>query len=432
MQNRPARSPYRGLLLSGALLATAFIIYFLPPVHERLAWRMANWQAALQRRLHPPERLVFTPQQLPTRQAVTITPTSNLTLMPVAATATPGITPTRPPSPTASAIPLPDAHQLSGARHEFQQFNNCGPTTLSMALSFWGWQGDQTVTRAFLRPNRKVDDKNVSPEEMVHFIETQTGLKALVRHNGDLDLLRRLLAAGFPVVIERGHQPANDWWMGHYVLISGYDNTVQQLTTQDSLLGPDLPLPYTEAYPNWWRDFNYVYLVIYPPEREAELLALLGPDADPQENYRRAAQRAQGESLTLQGRDQYFAFFNLGASQVALQDYPAAATAFDRAFDLYPSFSEQERPYRLLWYRVEPYAAYYHAGRYQDVINLANTTIAWVSAPVLEETYYWRGMANLALGNRQTAISDFQKAVKLNPNSTPAAGQLEALGAAIP
>ena len=32
-----------------------------------------------------------------------------------------------------------------------------------MALSFWGWQGDQRDTRAYLRPNfATVDDKNVN------------------------------------------------------------------------------------------------------------------------------------------------------------------------------------------------------------------------------------------------------------------------------
>ena len=85
------------------------------------------------------------------------------------------------------------------------------------------------------------------------------------------------------------------------------------------------------------------------------------------------------------------------------------------------------RPYRVMWYRTEPYAAYYHTGRYQDVINLAKTTIAWVGKPVLEETYYWRGMAYEALGKHNQAVKDLKKAVKLNPLFTEAKEQLARL-----
>ncbi len=62
------------------------------------------------------------------------------------------------------------------------------------------------------------------PAEMVDFVEGFTGLKAVARVGGDLDLLRSLLSAGFPVLIEAGHHPPDDWWMGHYLVVSGYDD----------------------------------------------------------------------------------------------------------------------------------------------------------------------------------------------------------------
>jgi Flp pilus assembly protein TadD len=46
---------------------------------------------------------------------------------------------------------------------------------------------------------------------------------------------------------------------------------------------------------------------------------------------------------------------------------------------------------------------------------------------VLEETYYWRGMAKAALGDQQGAVDDLQRAATLNPNSTPAEGELRRL-----
>jgi tetratricopeptide (TPR) repeat protein len=80
-----------------------------------------------------------------------------------------------------------------------------------------------------------------------------------------------------------------------------------------------------------------------------------------------------------------------------------------------------------LWYQDGPYAAYYYSGRYQDVINLAKTTLSSVDQPVLEETYYWRGMAKAALGDREGALKDLNRAFSLNPNSTPAGEELKRL-----
>jgi len=344
----------------------------------------------------------------------------------------PSATPEPSPTPTLLPTPIPAQVSLTGIVHEYQQFNNCGPANLAMALTYWGWQGDQRQTRAYLRPNLEVDDKNVNPSEMVAFVEAQAGLRALARVGGDLDLLKRLIAAGFPVVIEEGHDPADDWWMGHYLLFSGYDDAQGRFITQDSLLGPDLPRSYEDLSAHWWRDFNNVYVVVYPVEREAEVLAVLGPQADPAYNYQHAAQKALAEIPKLTGRDLFFAWFSLGSSRVGQGDYAGAAEAYDQAFALYQSLPEEERPYRLMWYQDGPYAAYYYTERFQDVVNLANTTFAWVGKPVLEESYYWRGLAYASLGNFDQALSDLKKAIALNPNYAAPRQALSSLGYTAP
>lgn len=446
-----------GLLWSGVLLGIclacgliALGAYRLPPIHDRLSFRVAGWQAQVQRWLNPPEELVFVPQG-PTPPA-DLESIVAATLTAISAAQQPAATPAGTPSPTvetpavapggtvtaapAASSPtpalLPPQAMLSGVTHEYQQFNNCGPANLAMALSFWGWQGDQRDTRRFLRPNVKVDDKNVMPAEMVAFIFQHTELHALARVGGEIDLLKRLIAAGFPAVIEAGHDPADDWWMGHYLVVNGYDDQRQAFTVQDSLLNPDQPMPYDELGGHWWRDFNYVYLVIYPPEREPELQTLLGERADETESYRLAEQRALEEIPVLSGRDQFFAWFNLGSSRVGLKDYAGAAQAYDQAFVLYQGLPEEQRPYRLMWYQVGPYEAYYNTGRYADVINLANTTFTWVGQSVLEESYYWRGRAYLAAGQNNLAVHDFQKAAELNPNFAAPRDELAKLGLQTP
>ena len=58
------------------------------------------------------------------------------------------------------------------------------------------------------------------------------------------------------------------------------------------------------------------------------------------------------------------------------------------------------------------------------MINLATTTLAAMSEPILEESYYWRGLARAALGDRAGAIADLEEAVRLNPNFRAAWAQL--------
>ncbi|NLG71528.1 MAG: tetratricopeptide repeat protein [Chloroflexi bacterium] len=419
----------------------AVIVYNLPPVHSRLAWRVQSLITQIRYTINPPEQVVFVPQEGSARddfnarveaivQATLAAAFPTVTPTPLQTEET-GPVPTATPTP--QPTPLPGQMMLSGIRHEYQQMNNCGPATLAMALSYWGWSGDQTVTRAYLRPNHnRVDDKNVMPEEMVAYVETQTGMKALSRVGGDLTVLKGLLAAGFPVIVEKGFQPHGEAWMGHYALFNGYDDQSGRFTTQDSYVGPNVEVTYAEMESTWWRDFNYVFVVAYPPEREAEVLSILGPLADETAAYRLAAERARQEIAVLNGRDLFFAWYNLGSSLVGLQEYPAAAEAYDQAFAVYATLPEADRPWRVLWYQTGPYAAYYHTGRYQDVITLGNQTLDTVGGPILEESFYWMGLAREATGDLEKAIYDFQKAVEINPDSTPARQELVRLGVAMP
>ncbi len=111
------------------------------------------------------------------------------------------------------------------------------------------------------------------PYEMADFVNEQTDLRALVRVGGDVQMLKALVAAGFPVVVEKGFEGASfDGWMGHYEVINGYDDAAQVFYVQDSYNGPNLEVPY-EKLTGQWRAFNDTYIVIYPTDREGEVLA---------------------------------------------------------------------------------------------------------------------------------------------------------------
>ncbi|MCJ7678125.1 MAG: C39 family peptidase [Anaerolineales bacterium] len=419
-----------GCLVALALVGLLAAVYNLPFVQDRVGWRVSELRARIKYALFPPEQAVFTPD--PTLQAMVqttlaaLTPTATLT-----PTAGPTLPPTVTPTPTIEPTPIPSSVQLSGVRHEYQKWNNCGPANLSMALSFWGWQGDQRGTAAYLKPNPR--DKNVMPYEMAGFVQDETDLRIVVRVGGDLDMLKGFLAAGFPVIVEKGFEGEGfDGWMGHYEVITGYDDVRQRVTAQDSYIMPDLPVSYADLL-TYWQAFNHTYLVIYPADREAEVMRLLGSQADEAANSQAAAEKASDEIFASTGRAQFFAWFNRGSSLVRLQDYAGAAQAFDEAYaiDAQLAVSDPEhRPWRMLWYQTGPYFAYFFTGRYGDVISLATQTLVNASEPTLEESWYWRARARAAIGDSAGAVDDLRTSLQYHEGFAPSLELLQALGAA--
>ncbi|WP_201782264.1 tetratricopeptide repeat protein [Ardenticatena maritima] len=323
--------------------------------------------------------------------------------------APPTATPPTPPPPTPSAAhatptptwpPLPTHVMLSGVRHEYQRWNNCGPVTIGMALSFFGRPDTQDQTAPFLKPNP--DDKNVSPEELAAYAE-RVGFVAHVGVAGDLPLLKRLLAAQFPVIIETWFLPEPDDGMGHYRLLIGYDDAEGVFIANDSYNGPNLRLPYAET-DALWRVFNRTYVVVAPPERADALRAVLGPLSDSANMW--AHSLAQAEAAVTAAPDDAFAWFNLGTSRLRTGDIAGAVEAYDRARVL-------GLPWRMLWYQFGPFEAYYAAGRYEDVLALADANLK--TSNDLEESWYWRGMARTALGDIDGARADFERALRLRP-----------------
>lgn len=409
------------------------LLYNVPFVQDRVAWRISELRARIKYAISPPEEAVFTPN--PTVAAIVQATLEAYTPTPTAVTPSsnpemgPSLTPTLSPTPTLTATPIPESVELNGIVHEYQKWNNCGPANLSMALSYWDWPGDQRDTAAYLKPNQR--DKNVMPYEMAAFVEQTTELKAVVRVGGNLDLLKQLIAAGFPVLVEKGFEGSGfSGWMGHYEVLNAYDDTRARFTAQDSYIMADLPVSYADLE-TYWQHFNYTYIIIYPPQDESRVEGILGPHVDETYNLQYAAQKASDEIFSTSGRQQFFAWFNRATNLMRLQDYAGAAQAYDAAYQVYADLNPDavNVPWRIVWYNTGPYWAYFYTGRYYDVINLATTTLNAMSEQVLEESFYWRGMAKEALGDVTGAIEDYRMAAKVHPNWEPALLQLDRLGA---
>jgi hypothetical protein len=423
------------VLIVIAAAALLLAVYYIPPIHERLSWRLANLQAKIFYFFNPPGENAFTPGQQAEMEAI-VNQTMTAIVSEPTATLRPSLTPTNyipptatvTPSPTPSPTPIPDAVRLQGVVHEFQKFNNCGPANLAMDLSFWGWEGDQTVTAAWLKPNQ--EDRNVMPYEMVDYVDTQTDLNIVLRYGGDLETIQKFVAAGFPVLIERGFEEEVEQgvWMGHYALITAYDDDKGWFLVQDSYVGADYAASY-DLIEKHWQEFNYLYMVIYPDDLQEKVMSLLGQEADETENLRHAAQKALDETTTFTDRKAFFAWYNYGVSLRHLGDYFGAAQAFDTAFSVRNDAYEGFNPYwRITWYQTDPYFAYFNTNRFQDVIDLANDTLNNSYVPAIEETWVWRGRAKVQLGDIDGAIEDFREALKWHPDWWVAEAELEALG----
>lgn len=306
---------------------------------------------------------------------------------------------------------FPEYHILEGIRYEYQGWNNCGPTTLAMQLSYWGHTETQTDIAIFLKPDPK--DEHVHLSEMQGYVQT-LGLEAITRFGGDRQLLKGLLLAGFPVLVETWHVRAADDQLGHYQLVVGYDNANEVFVLYDSLLGPDYRVAYAQ-FDEAWHVFNRVFFVAYPPEREIDLVQALGMYANQDWALEQALLTSQN-ILELQTKPcvvyadcedvHIFSWFNVGTNLLALQQYNQAALAYEQAY-------ASGWPRRMLWYQFGPYEAYYYTGKFEDVIYLADETLA--SGVRSEEAYYWRGRAKLALGDLTEAQRDFETALCYHP-----------------
>lgn len=434
------------LLLFGLLLAGIIIVGLAPSVLRSLPTRYAmRLPEPLQALALPPESAPILPTAVAPAAAADLLSDGRLpppvmtTELPPSPTSQPlagnsnaaespaGIPPTATPAPppTATPWPVPVAARMTGFTHVYQEWNNCGPATMVMALTHFGRVHSQRDTAHVLRPDP--EDRNVTPQEMASFVNSQEGLHSVARVNGDLNLLKRLLANDVPVIIEIGFDPPGEYrwmgWYGHYLLPVAYDDATSQVWVYDSWLGTS-EVPQTNADPNgrvltydelesYWSQFNWSYLVLYTPEQETLVGELLGDALNDDAMWRASLERAR--TAATQTPDNAFYWFNLGTSYNALGEYDKAAVAFDQARAI-------GLPWRMLWYQFGPYEAYYQTGRFNDVVLLADTTLK--DRPYFEESFYYLGLAQAALGDDASARANLEAAGAFNPNFTLATDAL--------
>jgi len=282
-----------------------------------------------------------------------------------------------------------------------QTFNNCGEAALSMELSFFNVNVSQEELASILRPDNnttgKNDDKSTPPDEIAAQAETY-GLIAYFRPGGSVGKLKQLIAAGFPVLVRSLYLPTEDY--AHYRVIKGYDDTKGVFIDEDGIQGENFPISYTD-FMNLWKPFDDEYIVLTPPDKKAEVEAILGSAADTTTAWQNAASAIPSSSID--SIDQ----FNLSVALYYTGDYQGSVNAFEKAE---PTLSEH-----ALWYQIEPIESYYELGEYDKVFSLANSIID-NGNPAYPELYVVEGESYLKQGNTTAAKTAFETALQYNKN----------------
>jgi hypothetical protein len=317
-----------------------------------------------------------------------------------APTDTPAPTPTNTPMPT--PVPLPVSHVLEGLTNQKQGFNNCGPANLTIVYNYFGDPVTQEEAAAYLKPNQ--EDRNVSPWQIVSYVNdvrNNPAVRAQAFSGGNMEMIKRFIFNGIPVVIEKGYEPSNGTgWYGHYLTVYGFDDEVGEIYSLDTNLGPFDGRPRIDSYDEflyWWQQFNYTFYVLYTPAQQ-ELVESIVPAElqDEQTMWEFTAQLAETEIEA--DPDNVFAWFNLGVSltrlgEIALANNAAYYEAGTQAFDQARTIG---LPTRALYYEHRPFMAYWKVGRLDDVLELSDAMLNTLGGQWIEEIYWYQGHALIA------------------------------------
>jgi tetratricopeptide (TPR) repeat protein len=250
-------------------------------------------------------------------------------------------------------------------------------------------------------------------------------LRIEYRVGGDLNTLKQLIAAAYPVIVEGTTAlnpddtgwPDDDLWAAHYLLLTGYDDATKTFTAQDAYRGPDKKIPYDQLESEW-KPFNYLYLVVYLPDQETEIKTLLGPNWDKDANRQNALALAQ--AATAKDPTDAFAWFNLGSNLVYFERYEEANAAYDQARQI-------GLPQRMFRYQFGPFIANFQAHRIDDLLALTNYALE--RTDMSEETWLWHGWALYRQGDTNGAIENWRKALAVHPGYEDALYALNFVGA---
>jgi hypothetical protein len=165
--------------------------------------------------------------------------------------------------PTATRVllgPLPFISQTA---------NNCGPASVAQVLSFWGINRAQAEVQSVLRGDG--NPYGMTPGGVPGYAAS-LGMDVVMGMSGTQGLLKELLRAGFPVIVNQTVSVSDLTF--HYRPLEGFDDELGVFIASDPLIGPEHPISYAEFDREWAYTGNR-FMVIHPPDKGDALNAAL-------------------------------------------------------------------------------------------------------------------------------------------------------------
>src|ERR671914_432461 len=201
-----------------------------------------------------------------------------------------------PPHNEVAVEPASPAAYLDPMKHVAQTLNNCGPAAVVMALSTLGIDESQEVARLALRGSDV--RRGMGPEPVGPWVDQRFGLKAVWRFSGTNELMKQLVTNGFAPMVTQWVDDPTVSRISHWRVVRGYDDAKGVFYVNDSMLGNDVPLTY-DWFDQNWLPFGYRYMVIYEPDDEPLLRAIIGEQWDDyamrEAHYERMEALARGQ-----------------------------------------------------------------------------------------------------------------------------------------
>ena len=322
-------------------------------------------------------------------------------------------------SPSSAPIilkPIPKSKILENNYYAKQTFNNCGPASLSMALSYYGIKKSQhelgQILRPYQNPNGDNDDKSVTLTELANHAKTY-GLYTYHSPNGDVELLKKFITYDIPVVTRTWLHVNED--IGHYRVVKGYDDNSQLIIQDDSYEGSDLSFSYSD-FNIMWSKFDFEYMVLIPTDKKLIAEEIIGANLDDSYAWGQAVKR--NNEILQQNPYDIYSRFNLSVAYYHLSEYEKSVNEFEMV--------ESQLPFRTLWYQIEPILSYYELKNYNRVFSITDKILGNYNR-AFSELYVIRGKIYQNQGDLENAKSEFEKAVFYNNNLKEAQELLNSL-----
>ena len=328
---------------------------------------------------------------------ITKTPPNN-TILPTITSRTPTLT-----TVPVKKEPLPLSKTLHNEYHIFQTFNNCGPASLSMALSYYNIHITQEILGQNLRPYQNPqgdnDDKSVTLNELAEEAK-KYDLIPYHRPHGNIETLKAFIANDMPIITRTWLHENED--IGHYRVVKGYDDSTHELIQDDSFQNKNLRFSY-DSFNTIWKKFNYEYLVLVPKEKQTIAREILGENVDENIAWRNALTSVQEELK--RNPDDVYARFNLVVTAYHTGDYTRATQEYEKIQTRLPS--------RTLWYQIEPIQAYAAINNTERVFSLTDK-ILQNGNRAFSELYLIRGDIYKKQGDLVSAQREYENAYAYN------------------